>query len=368
MPIHNEEPEPVIGELFYRPGSPLKEIYEPFVPFHPVFSVAFEIFANILKTHATNSTTFKNDHRLKRAVRTLFEQDLNWNVQTEEASQYIQNKITLEVILKEKNKSIKDLLFFLTGLHSEKSQRFNGWIYEYVMYNGTTWIAENYEDIVDSYMEAIETLTLAIDTLQDTRNLTSRRLFVKWFGNRGGLSSRLVLDEDMKSMAAQYRVTRDKVKAINPRVLCKINTHDHQAFAMVNPNDKWHAINLGKFYWEAPGFDKQQTFIHEWSHFFFNPKTEDWEYGAEKCMAMAKEDTARVMAIAKNDNTKTIIPRNNAKIMKSRNNADSVGYFAIDVWLNKYQGRTYLSDYQGLRTDPGFVKGNDYVGATSWDS
>jgi len=295
------------------------------------------IFSRQFKTHASYASQISN-LELRFLAQAVFNNELRWDRVAE--LENLHSKITDDAIAKEPFTPCAKALRFLKGLHPD--QRFRGWVYSDVRPRPLTeyWTADQREQIGTAYRRALDMLEVAIAASSDAANLA---LFTDWFGNSGNAAA------EMAAMNAQYVAIKRGVGDL--RVVAD-HIADRDAVALAYPGETWNVTYIGNDFW-AGGTDpaetirrgksnqQAQSFIHEWSHKFCNPQTDDtpWAsvagnpgyagdcYGTVECRKLAQLSPAQ-----------------------AQNNADNVGYFAVAAWWSKYKGSPFGSKNWGAGT------------------
>jgi hypothetical protein len=297
-----------------------------------IFRDEFDKHKSIVNTpHSPRFPRLFSDEEDQRRLKTFFNSDLHFGTGIS-LLPAIKSRITAKNVLQENDPDARALLLFLSGLYAESHSFYKGWIYvDATVKTGEVtlfWDEQQRQWIAEAYVHAIWAVTTAINALMNPEPAT-HDLFIKWFGNS---HNAIDTHHAMTRMADQYKRMFRNLNNGTPRIAADdVAYHnDSSTFALVALNEKMNVVYIGKGFWERDLIDitieRQQTFIHEWSHKFFDPRTDDVTntrglniYGVKACLSMLK----------------TMPPED------ARKNADNVGYFALDVWLAKYRGLTY---------------------------
>lgn len=282
------------------------------------------VFLDEFEKHKIGCTSIE-DVGLRHKVRSFFNYDLDWNRHDE--LDRVRAVITPKRISDESSSSAGKVLRFLAGLYPEPT--FRGWIYTDT--RGPTLTPyrdkEKRYTIAIAYKRALDVIDTSINVLTiDGLTGDANALYFEWFGDSGNLAA------DRNSMAAQFKLLRAAVS--NVRVVSD-DVSDLDSVASAAGWEGLTVIYVGDDFWAPPGMGAEdvkrglelkqaQACIHEWTHKYVNPKTKDVKHGGSTCYG----DTAcRALALA--------------DPAKAQNNADSVGYFAIDAWWRKYRGSAF---------------------------
>lgn len=282
------------------------------------------VFLDEFEKHKTGCQSIE-EVGLRHKARAFFNNDLDWNRHTELDD--VRAKITPQRIDEEPSSAGKKALRFLAGLHPEPT--FRGWIYTDTRGPTLTpyWDKDQRAAIALAYKRALDVVETSINVLTIGDLIAdSNDLFIEWFGDSGNVAG------DKLAMAAQFKLLRSALS--NIRVVSD-DVADRDCVASAAGWEGLNVIYVGDDFWAPPNMSAEdvkrgvelkqaQACIHEWTHKYFNPKTKDVKhagstaYGDAACRALAQADPA-----------------------KAQNNADTVGYFAIDAWWRKYRASPF---------------------------
>lgn len=282
------------------------------------------VFLDEFEKHKNGCTSIE-EVGLRHLVRSFFNYDLDWN--RHEELDKIRAKITPKRIADESSSAGAKALRFLAGMHPEPTYR--GWIYTDTRGPALTpyWDKDKRDAIAVAYKRALDVVDTSINVLAVSGMIgDSDALFVEWFGNSGNLAG------DKSAMAAQFKKLRTALSEV--RVVSD-DVADRDCVASAAGWEGLNVIYVGDDFWAPPNMSAEdvkrglelkqaQACIHEWTHKYFNPKTKDVKHAGSTCYGDA---ACRALALA--------------DPAKAQNNADSVGYFAIDAWWRKYRASPF---------------------------
>lgn len=123
----------------------------------------------------------------------------------------------------------------------------------------------------------------------------SQANFKTWFGTTNESDKKIIEQRIDKTLDMSKNYDVDKFRPAPPKY--------KDAYAVVNPDDKEHHINLGEPFWSAPtkGSDtKAGVLSHEMSHFNEIGGTDDYAYGLDDSKELAKINPKKALNNADN--------------------------------------------------------------------
>jgi hypothetical protein len=233
-------------------------------------------------------------------------------------------------------------LLFLKGLYAIQDGSFKGYLYvvnkisrgHRVAYGGEEkHQSYRHRTLANSYANALDALTEVVKELEPANCAKYSGLFDRWFGDApGGKADGRIKRPpaySISAIAVKYGKILEGLKKTQQIFSDASDLHGSGSTygATYRHSSKkdagWNVVYFGRNFWHIDRYDQMLTLIHEWSHKFCD--TEDPSppncYGAANCLGLARNEP----------NTAWI-------------NADSVAYFAMDVWLNKKLWIAYGDD------------------------